>query len=331
MKHSIRIEGFSYKLRPVVIADAGFIVQVRTGYGERSRYIHAISQDIPSQESWIRTYYGREGDYYFVIENRLTGKSEGLIGIYNLDVKERIVEWGRWIVVPGSLCAIESVYLLYRVIFEILDLRGAYSRTLKENEPVVSFHDSLGALNQGVLVNAFEIDGTKRDAVKHFVDREAWEGRIHEKAERTSQLIFEKMLRKEISKMEFHHIGVATRGVEKEMDYWKILGYSPEGDFFSDKLQGIRGVFIVAKNQPRLELLENLPESRTMESWLKKGIKFYHYAYLVDDIDESIVLYTNRFRGKLISPKKPSVAFGLRNICFIMFANGFVIELIEKN
>jgi len=90
-------------------------------------------------------------------------------------------------------------------------------------------------------------------------------------------------------------------------------------------------VFIVAKNQPRLELLENLPESRTMESWLKKGIKFYHYAYLVDDIDESIVLYTNRFRGKLISPKKPSVAFGLRNICFIMFANGFVIELIEKN
>lgn len=331
MKHSISISGFSYLLRPAQIEDSSFIVETRTKDADRNKYIHAISQDVSFQEAWMKKYYERAGDYYFIVENLLTGRPEGLIGIYDVDQDRKTAEWGRWVVLPESLCATESVYLMYRVAFEILGLESVYSRTIKENQAVVSFHDSLGAMNKGVLADAFEIEGKTYDAVEHLTDRELWNKSILPKAEKIAKMVYEKMFRREISKMDFHHIGVATREVESEKKIWDALGYISEGDYFSDELQGIRGLFMVAKNQPRIELLENLPSSKTLDLWLDKGVKFYHFAYLVDDIDSMIVLYTRKFRGKLISPKKPSVAFGLKNICFIMFANGLIIELIERN
>lgn len=330
MKHSITITGFSYRLRPAEIEDSAFIVEIRTKDAGRSRYIHAISQDVSVQEAWMRKYFDREGDYYFVIENALTGKREGLIGIYDLDSNRKTAEWGRWIVLSDSLCATESVYLMCKVAFEILKLESVYSRTIKENQAVVSFHDSFGAVNKGVLIDAFEIDGKKYDAIEHFIDIGTWNTSIVPRAQKISRMIYEKMLRLEISKMDFHHIGVATRSVEEERKSWEMLGYVPEGEYFSDELQGIGGLFITAKNQPRLELLENLPSSRTLDLWLERGVKFYHFAYLVDNIDSAITLYTKTFRGRIISPKKPAVAFGSRYICFIMFANGLIIELIER-
>ncbi len=331
MKHSISISGFSYSLRPAEAEDARFIVELRTGHVDRSRYIHAVSSDISVQESWMRDYYERTGDYYFIVENILTGKPEGLIGIYDLDYDRKTAEWGRWIVMPESVCAIESVYLMYRVAFEVLGLESVYSRTVRENTAVVSFHDSLGAINKGIVVDAFELNGKKCDAVEHYVDEEIWKNIVLPKSEKIAKMIYEKMLKQEIAKMDFHHIGVATREIETEKKFFEMLGYVVEGEYFVDELQGIRGVFMTTKNQPRLELLENLPASKTLDLWLGKGIKFYHFAYFVDDIDSKIHLYTKKFSGKLISPKKPSVAFGLKNICFIMFANGLIIELIERN
>ncbi len=331
MKHAISVLGFSYTLRPVEINDATFIVEIRTGHADRSQYIHAISQDVSLQEDWIKKYYERDGDYYFVIENILTGKREGLISIYDIDQCKKTAEWGRWIILPESLCAIESVYLMYKVAFEILGLESVYSRTIKDNIAVVSFHDSLGAMNKGVLIDEFEIDGKKFDAIKHLVYRETWEKSVLVKTEKIAKMIHDKVLKQEVTKMDFHHIGVATKDITTELVFWEMLGYVVEGEYFKDELQGIRGIFIVARNQPRLELLENLPTAHTLDRWLEKGVKFYHFAYLVEDIDAIISLYTKKFRGKVISPKKPSVAFGLRNICFIMFSNGLIIELIENN
>lgn len=43
---------------------------------------------------------------------------------------------------PESLCSTESVCLMYRIAFEVLGLESVYSRTIKDNTSVVSFHDS---------------------------------------------------------------------------------------------------------------------------------------------------------------------------------------------
>ena len=84
MKHNITVEGFGYRLRPVEIEDAEFIIAVRLEDAKRNRYIHTISEDVNIQKEWIENYLKRENDYYFVIENKITDKPEGLISIYEI-------------------------------------------------------------------------------------------------------------------------------------------------------------------------------------------------------------------------------------------------------
>ena len=67
---------------------------------------------------------------------------------------------------------------------------------------------------------------------------------------------------------------VATSGIEKELPNYTLLGYTKDGDFFEDFQQGIRGLFLCAEGQPRLELLENLPDCNTLDIPLSKGNKF---------------------------------------------------------
>ena len=127
MKHGISIDGFGYRIRPVKLSDAQFIIDARLEDSERNRFIHTISHDIEEQERWINAYFEREGDYYFIVENRLTGQPEGLIGIY--DVKDGKAEWGRWVIKKGSFAAVESVDLVYRAAFEKIGLEELYCRT----------------------------------------------------------------------------------------------------------------------------------------------------------------------------------------------------------
>jgi len=134
-------------------------------------------------------------------------------------------------------------------------------------------------------------------------------------------------LKKIIENMHFHHIGVATFNIEKELAGYEILGYTRDSDIFEDENQGIRGLFITAPGQPRLELLENLPDSKTLDVWLKNKTKMYHFAYFVDDIESAIkILKENKLR--IASPLKFSSYFNSR-ICFLMLQNFFIIELVE--
>lgn len=125
----------------------------------------------------------------------------------------------------------------------------------------------------------------------------------------------------------FHHLGYATRGVEAELPMFESLGYVREGDSFSDPIQGISGCFIAGAG-PRIELLENLPGSETLTPWLDKGVRIYHMAYVAAAFMQAIE-WAKLNRAKLIVPPTPSVAFNGRNICFVMFRNGVLLEFIE--
>ena len=57
-------------------------------------------------------------------------------------------------------------------------------------------------------------------------------------------------------KLKLHHIGVATRNIEKELEVFSRLGYRKCSEIFEDEIQHMRGIFITAPNQPCLELIE---------------------------------------------------------------------------
>lgn len=126
----------------------------------------------------------------------------------------------------------------------------------------------------------------------------------------------------------FHHFGLACRNISVERDVYLQLGYSVEGTEFVDENQGVRGQFLTGGG-PRLELLEALPNSSVLESWLLGGSRIYHQAFESDDLERSIEQFFHR-KAKMVVEPTPAVAFGGRHICFLVLRNLALIELIER-
>ena len=128
--------------------------------------------------------------------------------------------------------------------------------------------------------------------------------------------------------MKFHHIGVATDDFEKELKAFQIIGYEPKGEEFEEETQGMRGLFLEAPGQPRLELIGNLGDSGRVDVFLKNKIKMYHFAYMVKDV-ESKTEELAKMGARVISQPKRSVGFG-KMVSFLVLPNRFMIELIEE-
>ncbi len=173
MRHTHVIAGEAFRLRPIEERDAEFVLALRSMAG-RSQYLNPISLSIEDQQRWLANYFKREGDYYFVIERIVGDRPEGLISLYDLSPQDGAAEWGRWIVAPSSLSAIESVVLLMDFAFGKMRLRKVYSHTVAENKATNSFHDSCGFRQAGVQVARFNIEGRAVDAVRHECAASEW-------------------------------------------------------------------------------------------------------------------------------------------------------------
>jgi methylmalonyl-CoA/ethylmalonyl-CoA epimerase len=93
-------------------------------------------------------------------------------------------------------------------------------------------------------------------------------------------------------------------------------------------VQGVRGVFL-AGQVPRLELLEALAGEAdgVLTPWLKRGVKLYHLAYETQSLADAIK-GLRQARAKLVVSPVAAVAFGGREIAFLMLPNRMLIELI---
>jgi RimJ/RimL family protein N-acetyltransferase len=175
VRHDLRLDGFRFRLRPVRRDDAQCILDLR-GDARLNRHIHATSPVLADQIAWIERYLHRDGDWYFMVEDREDGAAVGTIALYDHDPAAAAAEWGRWLLKPEAQAAIESAWLIYRAAFEVLGLARVYCRTLADNAQVVSFHDSSGARRARLLPGYAQIEGATRDAVEHGVERADWAG-----------------------------------------------------------------------------------------------------------------------------------------------------------
>lgn len=108
------------------------------------------------------------------------------------------------------------------------------------------------------------------------------------------------------------------------------IGYETSGDSFIDQLQGIRGQFVVSGSGPRLEIVEDLPGSRTVSPWLRRSTVFYHVAFEVSSFDAQLGILVKEGAKVVGNGVSPSVAFGGRRICHLMQASRMIVELVEK-
>ena len=129
-----------------------------------------------------------------------------------------------------------------------------------------------------------------------------------------------------MNNLKFHHIGVATKNLEKELASFSMLGYIPMSDIFVDNIQKIRGLFIASSDQPCLELLENLDDSGPLTNILSQGIKFYHFAYETENIEKSLADLVQS-GAVIITPITDATYF--KKICFVMMRNKMIVELVQ--
>ena len=326
MKHKCTLDGYCYRLRPVKLSDAEFIVKTRLEDAERNIYIHKISPNVSLQEEWIRNYLERDGDYYFIVENRFSNESEGLIAFYNVEGNK--AEWGRWVIKKGSFAAAESVKLLYKIAFEQVGLDELYCDTIEDNKAVVSFHTSIGEKTREVIKDGVELNGTYYNAVIQYSDRKNFYEVVEPRLDSNAYMIYKRMLKQRVGTLDFEHIGVAVNNIEKEMKNYLLLGYRQVSDIFEDNIQGIRGVFLAREGHPKLELLENLEGRDTVTKQLESGNKMYHRAYLTKNIEAAVELFKAN-KAKVISPMVMSTFYKTR-ICFMILPNMEMIELVEE-
>ena len=158
------------RLRPVTMDDAAFIVWLRNQDYVKGR-VGDSAVDVKSQQMWLKTYFTREGDYYFIVETP-GGIPVGTYGIYN--VKGDNGESGRWIIRPGVPAAVPSGVVLLDTAFNRLSLHELHGSTVATNHTVLSINRKFGFRQIGIQPAAQVIGGKAVDLVNFSMTAEEW-------------------------------------------------------------------------------------------------------------------------------------------------------------
>jgi len=125
--------------------------------------------------------------------------------------------------------------------------------------------------------------------------------------------------------MKFHHVGVACKDIQAELQsIRKLHKIIEETPVVFDENQQAELCMITVEDGLNIELVSGAP----VENLLKKRISYYHICYEVDDIDQSIENLTEN-GGMLISPPKEAILFNNRKVAFLMLSYG-IVELLNK-
>jgi len=170
MQHTVTAEGFGVRLRPVRMDDAPFIVWLRNLDHVKGR-VGDSATDTAGQQAWLRAYFERPGDYYFIVQTT-GGLAVGAYGIY--DVKDASAESGRWIIRPDVPAAIPSAVLAFDIAFNTLRLTEVRVTTVSTNRSVLSLNRKFGFRQTGITPAAQVIAGKAVDLVHFLLDAKDW-------------------------------------------------------------------------------------------------------------------------------------------------------------
>ena len=153
------LEGKYVNLRSVNESDAEFTLAIRKDPA-LTQYLPKLDITLDQQINWIRKQRTKEGDYYFIIENK-EGKSIGVIGVY--DVNGNMAETGRIAVRGSAFESIEAQLLSFDFAFDVLHLDYTVNYVIAENFHALRFSQMFGSVSSEPYVDKDgnnRIDGT---------------------------------------------------------------------------------------------------------------------------------------------------------------------------
>lgn len=171
------IEGIGVNLRAVTEDDAEFTFRLRQDK-ERTKFLHSVNGTVEDQRNWIRKQRAKEGDYYFIVEDK-NGTPLGTVGYYDLIGVNG--ETGRLVINGSTAQNCDAILLLRKFAFEIMGADYIKCCTVNGNKTVMAQLKRFGAEPTGSYID--EQDGF--EVLVFRVTREAYEA----KKEKFSKLV----------------------------------------------------------------------------------------------------------------------------------------------
>lgn len=150
------IEGKYVNLRSVLEDDIQFTYDIRKD-PQFNGYVGCLAENLEAQRKYIISQMDKEGDYYFVIENK-KGERIGLIGIY--DIHGKVGEEGRTVSYGSPLENIEATLLLEGFARDVLGLEIISISVYADNKKIIH-----GCIKAGFEVIRKDIRSGKNSVV----------------------------------------------------------------------------------------------------------------------------------------------------------------------
>ena len=162
-------------LRPVTIDDAEFIVKLRN-QNHAKGFIHDTSSNVEKQKEWLRCYFERENEYYWIVTT-LDGVPYGTISLYNYDEQKNQIESGRWVRLPGFENNMISGHVQMRdFVFTILGLDRIVCDVVSSNAKVLKFHKRILREKQLDKIDVIDdVGGNKVEVLWFEETRQDWQ------------------------------------------------------------------------------------------------------------------------------------------------------------
>jgi methylmalonyl-CoA/ethylmalonyl-CoA epimerase len=128
----------------------------------------------------------------------------------------------------------------------------------------------------------------------------------------------------------FHHVGVAVRDMQVAIPIYKnLFDYDLISGPFDDPIQNVSVCFLSrGEGDTVIELVAPLGPNSPIDRTLKKGGGTYHVCYQVPDIQAAIV-HLKEQGSFLLSGPVPAVAFGMREIAWLLTEVDLLVELVQ--
>ena len=153
-----------WSLNPYRIQDIRAVVSLRNEAASHGTIPPIPSQLVKNFRWWLSSRLS-SSQFNFVVKHATKG-TVGFVAIYSVNSDSG--EWGRWVIKPGTLGAIPSLYLICEFGFRDLGLSELTCLTFASNKAVVELHERLGFQRFGVEWR------NERRFVRHKLLASAW-------------------------------------------------------------------------------------------------------------------------------------------------------------
>ena len=127
----------------------------------------------------------------------------------------------------------------------------------------------------------------------------------------------------------FHHVGVATRSIEKTTAVYVKLGYSAS-EIKTEPSQHVKIRFLSKEGSPLIEIIEALNDDSPISKMvMKSGATPYHTCYEVADINKGVE-ELEELNFRLLFEPLTSNAMDEGLFCYLFSVDTGLVELYQR-